>query len=279
MSTAAAVPPDGLATRPSGRWALAKLYYLQRYIYAFNQVTKGKKRRAFVDLMAGPGRCHLQDQPTYHFEGSPMLAANSIPAFESMLFAEGDPKLAAALRERLTTKGQSPDLVIQADCNSVEVIDRARAVLDDSLGLVFADTLGLSTLQFSTLQHLVKNRRFDLIYTFHVQDVTRNIGQTAESASETARFTASLGSSDWRDAWVQYRQTHPATSDADAIEEFFDRRLKSLGYGYVAPLRDVMKNTKGAPLYRLWLASHYSGAPKLWDGISDIDHRGQHRLW
>lgn len=273
------VEPDDLVSRPSGRWAEQKLYYFRRYLYAFNMVTKGKWTRSIVDLLAGSGRCHLKDDPSYCFEGSPLIAAAAQPPIERLLFVEEDPQLAAALRERLQRKGLDPkNSVLEGDCNSPDVIARARDVLAGTLGLVFADTLGLSSIRLDTLRKIITGRRTDLIYTFHVQDVTRNIGRAAESETEAARFAASLGA-DWKAAWLQYRDSRPYAEDADAIEEFFEQQLHSLGYEFVEPLRSVMKNSRGAPLYRLWLASNYEKAPDLWRGISDIDHAGRRRLF
>jgi three-Cys-motif partner protein len=246
-------------------------------MWAFTQVIKGKQPRCYVDLLAGPGRCHLDDDPSYHFEGSPMIAAATEPAFDRMLFLEADPACARALRARLSARGLPPESVIETDCNRDDAIERARRALAGTLGLVFADTLGLSTIQHETLRKLTRHRRFDLIYTFHVSDVTRNVGATLHTPSEAARFAASLGS-DWQTAWQAYRHAHPARTDAAAIEDFFRQQLLGLGFPYVEPLRSVMKNRKGAPLYRLWLASHYEGAPALWKGISDIAPSGQRSL-
>jgi hypothetical protein len=50
------VAQDGLLARRVGTWAQAKLYYVAAYMDIFTAGMKAKwKRRAYIDLFAGPG--------------------------------------------------------------------------------------------------------------------------------------------------------------------------------------------------------------------------------
>src|SRR5688500_12180049 len=87
---------DGLLVRESGSWAREKLYYVSRYMSIFNVGMKNLwPQRAYVDLMAGSGRCIDRDGGE-EFEGSAMLALKSEPPFSTLVFIEADEASAAA---------------------------------------------------------------------------------------------------------------------------------------------------------------------------------------
>ena len=276
MQSLPRVDNDGLPSRDSGPWAADKLYYISRYFYAFNQAMKHKgwPRRAYADLLAGPGRC-VDRETGECFEGSPLLALRTEPSFTHHIFVEGDPVGAAALRQRLTAAGQSPYLVFEQDCNSGETIARLRDVLAQPLGLLFVDTLALDTVRFETLRQLTTSLHFDLIYTFQISDALRNLDRA--QAAQSQRYGSGLGS-EWAPAWQAYRRP-PFTSDADALTAFFEQQLRSLGYNHVEGLHTTMKNSKNASLYRLVLASHHETAIKLWRNVSAIESTGQRRMF
>jgi three-Cys-motif partner protein len=279
------VATDGQVARESGEWAEEKLYYLGRYFYAFNQATKKTfDRRVYVDLLAGPGRCYLKDHPEKEFAGSPILALTGDAAFTSVVCVEGDARNAEALEQRIAQCARaSTAKVVNGNANAPETIARVREALAGrkTLGLIFVDTLGLSDVSFRTLQEITKDRRADLIYTFHVSDVTRNIGGALTNAEQAERFTEALGHSDWKTAWEAHRYGLDGTVDvADAVTTFFERQLRTgLGYPYVESLHRLMKNSKNAPLYRLILAAHDDLAPKLWQGVAKIEFSGQRGLF
>lgn len=63
---------DGLPARPSGEWAKEKLFYLKRYIHTFSTAMRDKpwRRRIYIDLFAGPGKCVIKKTQEYLL-GSP----------------------------------------------------------------------------------------------------------------------------------------------------------------------------------------------------------------
>jgi hypothetical protein len=65
---------DGLPTRESGSWVVEKLDYLKRYIDVFETSMRDKlwRRRHYIDLFAGPGKCSVPKGAVYL--GSPLLA-------------------------------------------------------------------------------------------------------------------------------------------------------------------------------------------------------------
>lgn len=276
---------DGLPARESGSWAEAKLYYLARYFNAFNHATKNHfDRRVYIDLLAGPGRCYLKGAPATEFDGSPILALNCEVGFTSVFCVEGDAGNASALTRRIAKCDRAATATVhQGDANDPRTIDIVRRALEGrkTLGLIFVDTLGLSDIAFNSLAEITRERRADLIYTFHVSDVTRNIGEALTNSEEANRFTSSMGDSDWAVAWEAHLHGFAGTvSIADALTTFFEMQLRDrLGYPEVTSLHRLMKNSKNAPLYRLILASHNKLAPKLWRAVSAIEFDGQRGLF
>lgn len=278
------VADDGLIARESGPWAEDKLYYLKRYFFAFNQATKATfTRRPYVDLLAGSGICFLKDYPSVRFPGSALLAAACEVPFTDMVGVEIEPESANALEKRLNgiSSAYKPQILC-GDCNDQSVIEEIKKTLrgEDTLSLIFVDTLGFSDVAFSTLEQLTRNFRADLIYTFQVNDAIRNIERAASDAGEAERFTRAFGTNEWLKAWRdhQRRQT-PTSAFGDTITSLFERRLRQgLGYPHVVSHYRVMKNSKNAPLYRLILASHAELGPHLLQQVSAIESTGQRGL-
>lgn len=212
-----------------------------------------------------------------------MRALQCKAPFTDYLFIEGDAQNAEALRQRAEViRAGAGRAVFAGDANATNTIDRVREFLlgFKKLGLIFVDTLGLSDVAFATLKAITADRRADLIYTFHVQDVTRNMNEALINDAEAARWTASFGNTDWELAWLAHKRGQAGTvSVADALTTFFELQLQErLGYPHVISLHRPMKNSRNAPLYRLILASHDPLAVKLWKGMSAIESGGQRGL-
>jgi three-Cys-motif partner protein len=266
---------DGLPARPSGPWAQEKLMYLERYMEIFNGGMKNNwPHRAFLDLMAGPGRC-VDEKSHEEFPGSPVRALTCSTPFTDVLLVEAESGLAAALGQRVGARAQ----VIVGDCNDPKVIDELRAALGyGRLGLAFADNLGLDV-PMSTLAALSHSRRLDLFITFQIGDIKRNLG-LALDGKDADRWTAFFGSAGWRDvARTAEKQNLPAGETATRLLDFYSRQLGEIGYPHVTHSQTVMKNSRNVGLYRVILAGKHERAVEFFQKIARIDPSGQRRLW
>lgn len=266
---------DGLAVRSSGHWATDKLYYVGRYMFAFSRGMKNKwPSRAFVDLLAGPGRCII-DSTGQEFDGSPLLAVNCEEPFSQIVLVEQDHELSEALHERVGGRAT----VIRGDCNDTVIIGKIRGLmLKQSLGLVFVDNLGLDV-PFSTIEQLTIDRHLDLLITFQVGDLTRNLRNAREGADPPERWTAFFGSDEWREiAKRAVDRNQTASEVASELMEFYGRQLGRVGYGSIGHSHRTMKNNKNVALYRLLLASRHQKAVQLFEAISEIESGGQRTL-
>lgn len=267
---------DGLPVRDSGPWAVEKLYYVRRYMSIFNAGMKNLwAQRGYIDLMAGPGR-GIDRETNDEFDGSPLLALQCDPPFTQAVFVDDDPDSTSALSSR-TESQAARRTVLTADCNAPATIAEVRRIIgSNTLTLCFVDNLGLNVV-FETIRALVAGGRpIDLIFTFQVNDLTRNIDEALTSAADGARFDAFFGEPRWREVIARHDRGEGTRSDrATALADFYGEQLGTLGYGQVAQLHRLMKNTRNAPLYRLLLASQHPRAVDFFHKIARIEHDGQ----
>lgn len=188
---------DGMPARVSGGWAQAKLEAVSNYLTIFNRAMHLKwEQRCFIDLLAGSGKCVLK-RSTFEFDGSPLVAIASSPPFTSLVFVESDERLFKALIAR-TSEDHKRSHLIHGDCNASPVIDAIReAVPQSALSIAFVDNLGLDV-TFAALERLTAGRRIDLIVTFQVSDIKRNVDRALARPQRGERWDRFFGTSTWR---------------------------------------------------------------------------------
>lgn len=256
---------DGLPVRKSGRWAREKLHFAGRYMGIFNAgMQRQWRERAYVDLMAGPGRCVDQQG---EFDGSTLLAVRCQPGFTHLVAVERHAGLAQALRTRLHEVRPRQAEVIVGDCNDAVVVARVRASIPRTLTFVFVDLLGMEV-SFDTLADLTHERRMDLLFTYQESDLTRNARRAMDGA-DGPRWDRFFGTPDWRNVIRSVeRGLHPHRTVKHALMDFYARRLGTIGYQHVEVLAEPVRNDRRAPLYRPVFASKHGRGSDFWRKIS-----------
>lgn len=258
---------DGEWARCSGSWAAEKLSHLENFMAIF---TGGMHRRwedrlAYVDLMAGPGLCSAEGG--LEFQGSPLRALQTRRRFQTAVFVEKDPILAASLHVRSQREGYAPDpVILQSDCNALETVHQIRRLTHDSLTLVFIDLLGFNV-SFETIRALTSGRPMDLVITFPEQDIARNFALAFPRRDD--RFDDFFGTDKWREVVRLYRRQRKYSGKPVKLLllEFYAQRLKELGYAVdlgVGPMR----NSRRVPLYRPVFASKHPRGIDFWNKAS-----------
>jgi three-Cys-motif partner protein len=256
---------DGFPARVSGGWAQDKLDSLSGYYGIFNSAMRLKfPTRCCLDLMAGGGRCVLK-RSDVEFDGSPLLALAATPPFSTVVLVESDVRLFEALTAR-TAADAARTTLIRGDCNDANVITQIRAAVPSSaLSVAFADNLGLDV-TFDAVRQLTVGRRMDLVITFQVSDIKRNVDRALARPLRGQRWDRFFGTPTWRQAVADFEARR--TSDANlgvALENFYAARLATIGYVHRTQLNRSMRNTRNAPLYRVMLFSKHDLAIKLFD--------------
>jgi three-Cys-motif partner protein len=267
-----AIASDGLPARLTGPWVEDKNYYLERYLNIF---TRGVGRKwagklSYVDLFAGPGRSILRETRE-EVDGSPFVALKC--NFARYVFVDV-PEVLATLSGRLSGHAKSSRIsLIEGDCNAV--IDAVRmASPANHLTLAFIDPQGLQ-IQFQTIQHLVKNRKVDLLMTIQLGMAIR-MNLPLYTRAEGATLSAFLGTNCWR------KDVEAGGSTSQITRKVLNRyigELHGLGYDTVQDREiEVRSDQNNLLLYFMVLASRHRLGAKFWREATQIQRSGQRLL-
>lgn len=285
---------DGLAARPSGQWVTEKLHYLKRYIYMFETSMRNKpwRRRNYIDLFAGPGKCIINQTSEFHL-GSPLLALTTEHPFTDYYFVDADQRNINLLKERCSASLVSADVhyfagdsnaTVQTIVDQIVRIDRSFIKGHwPSISLAFLDPEGLE-LEWSTVSTLAQAGRMDLIIHYSQNGLTRNLEICYNAADETIidRF---FGDGEWRIIYQDWKNKKTRFGIHRQLIDYYKSKLQ--GLGYVEVLRDdetgaeplIRNSRRKAPLYRLIFASKHELGHDFWRSVTRKDVHGQQRLF
>ena len=281
---------DGLTVRPSGDWAQDKLFYVKHYIETFEKSMRKRewRRRIYIDLFAGPGKCVDRDTQEY-FLGSPLLALTTEYPFTDYFFVDMDKENLEALkiRSRKTMVPENKIRFLDGNASKVvyEVTQEIRKIDSQyipgvwpSLNLAFLDPNGLE-LEWNVAE-LAQMKRMDLIIHYSQQGIERMAKRSINSQNETTldRF---FGDDGWKDIYNKHKDS--ASGYHRPLINHYKSKLKKLEYVEVKDDEEIwteplMRNQKNAPLYRLLFASKSELGIKFWKDITRIKRSGQIQL-
>lgn len=279
---------DGLALRPSGPWVAEKLDYLERYINIFETSMRDKswRRRNYIDLFSGPGKCIVDGTRTVYL-GSPLLAVTTQYPFTNYYFVDQNRQNIEVLQERCSVSSISDQIEsLVGDSNAVarQIVDEIVSVDQQrmpgrysSLNLAFLDPEGLE-LRWDTVATLAQPYTMDLIIHYPQGGLNRYMGQACEEEELTA-VDLFFGDSEWRTIYEKHGNNHRMLID------HYKAKLEGIGYKEI--LRDdevgdepLMRNAqKRAPLYRLLFASKSPLGHDFWRKVTRRNVYGQARLF
>ncbi len=254
---------DGLLCPPIKPHTRDKLYTLAYYLEEFTTAMTGKyPNLVYIDLFAGAGRNQFPSGAI--IEGSPLIAARTMPQFTKMIFVEEDGDCRSALIERLDQDFSARDFkVIPGDCNVV--IDDVIAEIPPPpprgsgvLTVCFADPFDLS-IKFATLAKFMPLWVDFIILIADRMAGARDTTLIDPSSQIVADF---LADPDWRTRWELAQQG--GASIQDFLTERFTAAMERLGLRAGKPLR-INVEGKEVPLYWLSFFSRNDVALKLWN--------------
>jgi len=145
------------------------------------------------------------------------------------------------------------------------------------LGLAFIDNLGLDV-PMKTIEALTEGRKVDLVITFQLGDLKRNLRRALKGVDE-ARWTAFFGAG-WREVAEESERRNLGASDtATELLDFYGTKLEAIGYKHIAHSHRIMKNSRSVGLYRLLLAGKHERAVDFFHEISKIQYSGQRLMF
>ena len=285
---------DGLPARESGLWVKEKLYFVKRYIDAFEIAMRGGgwRRRIFIDLFSGPGKCVVRETNEYLL-GSPLIALQTQYPFTDYYFGDLEPNTMDYLRQRvsesLIPKERIHFLIGNANDSVNDVVTEIaqcdkkfiKGVLS-CLNLAFLDPEGLE-LEWKTIERLAQMKRMDLIIHYSQNGLTRNLDKSYATTKDTV-VDAFFGDRNWRDVYKSALSKRESIGVHRALIDYYKSKLSSLGYVVINDSEEIaheplIRNTqRNAPLYRLLFASKHPLGNKIWNEVTKKDIHGQQKL-
>jgi len=284
---------DGLPMRESGAWVAEKLDYLARYINIFETSMHDKpwRKRHYIDLFAGPGKCFVPEIRTVYL-GSPLLSLTTPQPFTDYFFVDVDPNNITTLQQRCRASSVYDHIQCSVgDGNLIvrEIVERILAIDSQhipykwsSLNLAFLDPEGLD-LQWETVATLARPYTMDLIIHYPQMGLNRNMRQAFAAEGDTM-VDLFFGGRDWRKIYQKCQNKGIYFSHRQLLDHYKEK-LQDLGYKEI--LRDdevgdepLIRNSKrSAPLYRLLFASKHVLGHEFWQEVTRRNVHGQTRLF
>jgi three-Cys-motif partner protein len=230
---------------------------------------KGKWRRIYLDLMAGPGRCQINGSGEIA-PGSPFVALEH--DFDEYWFYEAEPACADALRQRVATHPKADRCrVVQADWTE-SVTSPSFRLPQGSLALAFVDPTGISQVPWRAVRALAcSSKRIDILFTIqHALGMNWNAHQYLLPKADETAADAFAGSRRWRERLVPTRPVREAL-----IEEFVENMGR---LGFATRKWQLVRLPCGAGLYYLCLFSRHPLALRFWDEVVLKNETGQRAL-
>lgn len=270
---------DGLPTRQSGPWAEFKLSFWARYIdIATSAMSDHKKWNglSYVDPFCGPGVCHIKDDPSRRFPGSPLIAAASEHPFRRLILCDKNPRHADACQERIQRITPCVDLQLFRDDSNTLIGQMVAQIVPGSLTLAIIDHTGLHA-SFDLVSTLASAGAVDLLVLVpDAYDILRNVQRTylPDPDSNLDRF---LGpDSNWRDEWSALGDP-TGVNGRRLFATIYQRQLQRL-LGYQGFGEKVISGPNG-PMYRLIFASKHPRGLEFWDKVTRKDRSGQRDMF
>lgn len=255
---------DDLCTPEVGDWAEQKYRLVRVYADLFAASMKGKWRRVYVDLFAASGRALLRNRRVI-VPSSAMLALTIPRPFDLYVFCDLEEERLSALQKRVAREAPGLDVrFVQGDVNTD--VDRVIAEIPNEPGvltLCFADPYRLRNLHFDTIRQVcAPERRTDLMTLIPSGfDASRNFQLYLEDGSDA--LDGFLGTSEWKAAWEERRQT-AVVSAATFVAEYFAKQMGALGYLQPNQMPMIRSSEKNLRLYHLALFSRHPLGGRFW---------------
>lgn len=277
---------DGLIMRSSGKWVIAKLDYLMRYIEIFETSMREKfPTRFYVDLLAGPGKNRIRSSNEIVI-GSPLISLTTKYPFSNYVFNEYDSRMLEVLKARTEIyKNQNDIEYFNQDCNLIvdSIVNKINSTSPNSLNLSFLDPEGLEV-KWTTIEKLASVKKMDLILYYPQEGLARNIKNFCRS-SNWCILDDFFGDEKWREIYLALEKENKTKNIHRILIDFINTKLSNLGYvdfstDHYSEIEPLIRSTyRNAPLYRLLFASKHPLGLEFWKKVVAKKPSGQRSLF
>ena len=259
---------DDLLARKSGDWAKRKHHYLKNYCGITTVSMRNKFRLVYLDVMAGPGRCKIEET-NEEFPGSPLVALDY--NFDEYIFVEEDVESAVSLQQRVSKHPKASKIKMISE-NWVKLAQSGRLKFDAStLVVAFVDPTGISQVPMAAMKKLASNPRIDLLVTIQYRlGIVWNTPQYLRSKSNQTALDNFLGDQRWR----EWQDKDAGEIGRLAVQHFCDKFQDENGFIGTRHVSIPEDN----PLYRFTLFTRHRCGEDFWNKVLKIDEKGQREL-
>ena len=264
-----------------GRWSEEKLGLLEKYLKAYARIMNSQKRKwlkafHYIDAFAGSGQARVKDEERY-IEGSPLRALQCDPPFDCYWFIELSPQRVEKLKSLQSQFPNRKVIIRRGDCNRIlceEVIPQITRK-SKQRALIFLDPYGLQV-EWTTVEALARAKTFDVFVNFPLMAVTRILKRDEPPTGWRMNLLKKVMGDD---SWVGKIYSNQLTLFGEVLRVRDVMRAEWLARIYADQVSNIFKfvskpvimtNSKNAPLYALFLASHNPTAVKI---VNDIFNR------
>ena len=265
-----------------GYWSEIKLDIIRDYAAAYSKILSAQKKPAlyhvYIDAFAGAG-IHISRKTGCFVPGSPVNALHISPPFREYYLIDIDQRKVDALSK--IALDRSDVHIYSGDCNAILLERVFPNVLFGQYrrGLCLLDPYGLD-LKWSVIQKAGSMKSIDMFLNFPVADINRNVlwhHPEGVDEADINRMNEFWGDETWRQIAYTTKKDlfgYPEKEANEAVAEGFRQRLQEVAGFANVPKPLPMRNSKGAIVYYLFLASQRPVAANI---IKDIFKKYQKR--
>lgn len=254
-----------------------KLSIVEKYLHAYTTALRGKFDNLwYIDAFAGTGYRTVKhaavaagivgdDEPEWveQRRGSAVIAIETEPAFDRIIFIEKKPSHCAALEQLMV---DNPHRDITLDKNDANTSIRKNVAWNgwpSTRAVMFLDPYGLSV-DWETLVAIAGTQAIDVWYLVSLAGLFRQAAHDPEALDDGKRaaLTRMLGTAEWQKAWYpevlttdlfgEVVRSSRRDADVSAMERFVADRLRSIFPAVLPPYR--LHNARGVPMFALFFA-------------------------
>jgi three-Cys-motif partner protein len=250
-----------------------KLSLIEAYLAAFTRALRRKYPNLwYIDAFAGTGVRTIKhpgeagdlfsapsDPRTEDRRGSALIAINTKPAFDHLIFIDLRAKHYKALMALKEEHADRSIFVVRGNANEIVRNIVAAHRWRDTRAVMFLDPYGLQV-DWLTLEAIRKTAAIDVWYLVSLEGLFRQapLDRSKIAPECRSRLTRMLGTPDWETDWYEAQVNLDGSSDyrrtatVDDIARYVRRRLASLFPAVLGPLR--LRNKNGGPAFALFFA-------------------------
>lgn len=254
-----------------------KLSIIEKYLRAYTTALRGKFDNLwYIDGFAGtgyrtvkhaaiPSGMFSDEQPEWveQRRGSAVIAIETEPAFDRLIFIEKKPAHCAAIKKLMVEYSTRDITLDENDANESIRKNVAWNGWNTTRAVMFLDPYGLSV-DWDTLVAIAATKAIDVWYLVSLAGLFRQAAHDPEALDDSKRaaLTRMLGTPDWESAWYpetiqtdifgEVVRDKRRSADVTAMERFVGERLRTVFPRVLEPYR--LHNNRGVPMFALFFA-------------------------